>query len=93
MYFDEKVDFSVGDLVEGDFENEFIVTFSRASENYLGSLYGDGVKFYKNELGLIIDLFETPDSFYASGFCRLLLKSGETGWLPDRWLKRIVLST
>lgn len=87
--FGEKIEFVMGDLVKGDFENEFVKTFTKASESYLGSLYGDGPQFRRDELGLVIDFVETPDSFYAGGYCKLLFQSGEIGWLPDRWLKRI----
>jgi hypothetical protein len=80
--------FSLGDLVAGDFENEYVTTFKRASENHTTNLHGDGPLFYKNDIGLVVDLLETPDSFYDSGFCRLLMNSGELGWLPRRWLKR-----
>ena len=82
-------DFSVGDLPEGVFDNDFVFTFSLASENYQGSLYGDGPQFHKDEIGLVIDVVSTPESFYAIGFCKLLLNSGETGWLPSRWLVKV----
>jgi len=82
-------DFVVGDLVKGDFENEFVATFTRASEHHLSSLYGDGPLFYRHELGLVTDLVMTPDSFYSSGFCRILMGPDKIGWLPNRWLKRV----
>lgn len=89
MNFGDQDEITVGDLVEGDFENEFVMTFNRASENYLGSLQGDGPLFHRCEVGLVLDLSSAPDSFYSSGFCKLLISSGEVGWLPYRWLKLI----
>jgi len=81
--------FNIGDLVEGDFDNSFILTFSMASEMQQGKLQGDGPKFYKNDLGLVIGVISTPESFYSMGFCKLLLESGEIGWLPNTWLNKI----
>jgi hypothetical protein len=77
-----------GDIVIGDFDNEFVVTFTTASESFLSSLSGDGCKFYLNSLALVIKVIDTPESFYSTGFCKLLLPTGEMGWLPSRWLKK-----
>lgn len=78
--------FDIGDLVKGEFNNTFVFTFSMASETHQGSLQGDGPQFHKDEIGLVIDIISTPESFYSMSFCKLLLNSGETGWLPSRWL-------
>lgn len=82
-------DFNIGDLVEGDFDNNFVCTFSMASESQQGTFQGDGPQFYKDEIGLIIDLVSTPESIYSIGFCKLLLASGKTGWLPNSWLVKV----
>ena len=81
--------FGIGDLVTSDFETEEIATYSRFSETYLGSLSGDGPTFRKHEISLILDIIETPDSFYSSKFCKILLKNGNLGWVPSRWLKKV----
>jgi len=78
-----------GDFVIGDFDNHFLLTFTVASEAKQGSLMGTGPKLYKNEKSLVLEVLNTPESFYSSGFCKLLLSSGEVGWLPNRWLKKI----
>lgn len=78
-----------GDFVIGDFDNQFLLTFTVASEAKQGSLMGTGPRFYKNEKSLVLEVLNTPESFYSSGFCKLLLSSGEIGWLPNRWLKKI----
>lgn len=82
-------DFQVGDLVEGDFDNNFVCTFSRASETGQGSFQGDGPQFYKDDVGLVIDIITTPESFYSMVFCKLLFRSGATGWLPSQWLCKV----
>ena len=86
---DFSVNFCLGDLVKGDFDNDFIYTFSRAAETQQGSFCGDGPKFCRNDVGLVIGIISTPESFYSSGFCKLLFNSGEVGWLPHRWLIRV----
>jgi hypothetical protein len=81
--------FQVGDLVEADFDNNFVYTFTRASETHQGALQGDGPQFYKDDIGLVIGVISTPESFYSIEFCKLLFRSGATGWLPSRWLCKV----
>lgn len=80
--------FEVGDIVTGDFENNFVLTFSLASEIYQNSLSGNGSEFYLGQFATVIEVISTPESFYSTSFCKLLLPTGELGWLPSRWLKR-----
>lgn len=77
-----------GDFVVGDFDNEFVLTFSLASEAKQGSLLGNGPPFYKGTQSLVLEVIKTPESFYSSGFSKVLLPSGLVGWLPNRWLKK-----
>ena len=86
---DYDINFCLGDLVKGDFDNDFVYTFTRAAETQQGSFQGDGPQFCRNDVGVVIDIISTPESFYSSGFCKLLLKTGEIGWLPHRWLVRV----
>lgn len=78
-----------GDIVTGDFTSEFILTFEFASESQQSPLVGGGPGFYKNQIGLIIDIIDTPESFYSLCFCKLLFGNDKVGWIPSRWLKRI----
>ena len=82
-----------GDLVTSDFESKTIMTYIKASENHYGPLMGDGPPFYKHDIGLIVDIYETPESFYSYSYCRLLLRTGELGWIPSRWLKLVTRKT
>jgi len=80
--------FVKGDVVIGEFDNDFVTTFTMASEIFLNRLSGDGAKFYLGQLATVIDVIDTPQSFYSTGFCKLLLPTGDIGWLPSRWLKK-----
>lgn len=78
-----------GDIVVGDFTTEFVLTFEFASECQQSSLAGGGPSFFKNQIGLVIDIIDTPGSFYSLCFCKLLFGNDKVGWIPSRWLKRI----
>ena len=81
----KSTNFQLGDLIKGHFDNDFVFTFTRAI-NCKEQFLGDGPQFFKVDTGLIVDIIQTPESFYSQSFCKLLLKSGKIGWLPKGWL-------
>jgi len=77
--------FSVGQLVTSNFDNEYMMMYSRAS---LDATIANDTRFYRDEIGVVISVVDAPDSFYTAGYAMILIRHGK-GWVPFRWLKFI----
>jgi hypothetical protein len=75
--------FSEGQLVTADFDNAYMLTYSRAP---IETTIPNDVRFYSGDIGLVITKIDMPDSFYTSGYAMILIPQGK-GWVPFRWLK------
>lgn len=73
-----------GDLVIANFDNEFMLTYSRAPEKLENPC---GPRFYAHEVAVVIETITTSYSFYTLGLAKVLLSEGQ-GWVPFRWLKK-----
>ena len=82
-----------GDLValtSHQVNGDCAILFFSASDYFEKKTNFESSKLYVNNVALVIDIIDTPDSFYSpKGVCRILLTSGETGWLPSRFLEKV----
>lgn len=77
--------FLQGQLVTADFDNAYMLTYSRAP---IETTVPNDVRFYSGDIGLVITTIDMPDSFYTSGYAMILIPQGK-GWVPFRWLKSL----
>jgi len=73
-----------GDLVTSNFESDFILTYFRPPD--VNDIFTQDVRFYRDEMGLVLETITTPDSFYSLGVARVMLPSG-FGWVPFKWMR------
>ena len=77
--------FTVGQLVVADFDNKYMLTYSRAP---IDTVAPTDVRFYSKDIAVIVSTIDVPDSFYTAGYAMILIPQG-SGWVPFRWLKSL----
>lgn len=77
--------FSAGQLVAANFENAYMLTYSRAP---IDTTIPNDIRFYSGDIGVVVSTIEVPESFYTAGYAMILIPQGK-GWVPFRWLKSL----